>query len=573
VTAPGTPAGFTQNYDNSSNLRFKAAFQQVSTLQSGISIAFPNATAQGGMIAIAIRPRTYTRKQIIFAEGFEQWSSAGGNSDTDPGHMTNAYRCRSCFARGTLGSYQLVPGRDGVGRALEGRGSSGSAFRINNWTGGGFGIVNGAVKNAVGSYNAIVDGEHICFGCNVRIKSSVGSSFADGWWAVIGFNGTNDRLTFLYNTSTKQWGMTLNPNTTATGTPNSVTPDYVVDAPVDPTGQWVWIECHLYRDGSAGRIEFWQEVRSGSGGQSFNWPHPPWWPAGTVYTPNPHGIPAGQAGTSATMTKIFDFTGDTSVATIGTINQLSLYGDGRSATNWIGNSFDDVVVSVGGVMGQPCYVKTLSPTEDISVSGWSPSTGTNHFAVVDDLPSDTSDYLSASTGNPRTVLGFSGASIGYTPKAVLALQHCFTAKKVSGGNRDHRCGIISGSLEYTGWWSSVGTVNPEHVLSVAGYDPNTRKRWSLSAALAAKLVIDVPNVDALGSAQSLDAETRVYQAFKQIVVTIEPGNGVGGNSEITDDADYDVPLVTGAYNAPLSPVRRGQNALANTHPIDIGICQ
>lgn len=561
TTNPGTPSGYTQIYDNSASDRLKLLWQKLTSPLSSASVAFTTATNDGSMILVALRRRTQRKKCIRWMQGFDQYAAAVGNSDTDGANMSNINSGQNAFLRFSSGSWSLVTGRDGAGKAIEIHGvNSGAtpvAARVTSSKNAGFGVSGGNGSTFLGQNN-ILDGEHVFFGMNVKIGSSLGASFTDGRIAVLSFQGATDRLTLTFDSSTREWGITLNPATSSVGSPSTVTPDMTAAPSFDPWQQWVWIEIHLYRDATNGRVEVWQEQPDAFG-------------PGHMFPPSPLYLgllpPRYVAGDPLhwSMEKIFDYTGDTSVATIGAIDSFAIIGDNRGgSTNWAATTFDDIVYSTGDRIGQPCYIKNVSPDSDVSTSGWAPSTGSSHFGVLDEVPYDSADYLAASSGNPRDVIGYS-AGIGYTPKAVYALQVEFGIGKVSGSTRECGIAIISSGSEMRGPNQQITTVQQNYALACAENDPHTKAGWSYSAALAASAVIDVPSLTGGGSAQNLDAEGRIFWAGKQILATIEQGDGAAGGG---DNPIYG----TGLYGSGLHPVPQGMaNMSGLLHPIEQGI--
>lgn len=577
-TAPGTITGFTVALNGVTNMRHAIEFKTITSAESSATYAFPTSTATGSMIAVAIRIRDVSRRQIRFLQSFDFYN---GISTTNlDGKISNTTVGENAWIIGTA-SQSLQTGRDGIGLCYRCAGSGTGIAREGLVSTSGFYVTNPNVLTATGG-NAIGDGEHVYLGFNLKLGTTLGASVQDRN-SVFGFgqSATTDRITFTFNKNTKVWGLILKPGTSGTTSPTTIADDVNATPSADPYQNWVWVELHLYRAASGGRIEMWQEVRSGGGGDPGSPFAGPPWLTGTVYIPNPQGTGPDTPGSQHwTMEKIFDYTGDTSVANLGTITQFVLIGDHQGTNKDFGSDIDDLVFSTGGVMGQPCYIRTFVPTSDVSVSGWSPSTGTDHFAVVDETVANSTDYLTASTGNPKDVFAFSG-NMGYTPRLALAVDMIYEANMPSGtDSKQMRALLKSGSIEVPGFSQTVTgtTFLWPHVCS--SQDPATRATWEYTAALAADMGIDVPTVNNAGTSQSFAAEHRVYCAYKMMLATIETGNGLGGTPD--DPAspgiqDGGTPvLVGGIYNCAMHPIgSRGVQdyGLANLHPIDKGICQ
>lgn len=580
ATNPGLPTGFTNQYANSVNVRLKCDNLVVSSAQSGVSIAYGTASATGSMIAIAIRPRVVARKQIRWLQGFDHYAATNDAN----GGLSSAVNGEFAFTLGANGTHTLQTGRDGIGQCLRvtGSSSSGGISRTRSDQNRGFGVTAGNTTTNGGlGFGDVLDGEHVYIGMNVKIGTVIGSAAQD-WKAVFGFGGTTsgDRITFFYDITARKWGMTLLPGTSGTTSPSNgnPTPDFVVTPDWDVLGKWCWVEIHLYRHASAGRIEMWAE--SASFHQQF--PNPLFYRGVVGGHKSRHRVYRSNGNTGEkpiyTMAKIFDYTGDTSVATLSNVESFNLIGDNSNGSNkHIGCDFDDFVLSTGDRMAGPCYVRTLYPDSDVSTSGWSPSTGTDHFGVVDETLYDRTDYLTASTGNPYDKLGVS-AGIGYTPKQVHAVQAGWGVRNQSADSNKQGCArVISGSAEVPGYHRSIAsTTQDEYLLMCCPHDPATRAPWSYTAAKAASIGIEVPTVDHNNAAQSLASEKRAYQAFKSILATIEHGTGTAGtpddpDSPGTDTGTSDVSaLLTTLFQPIPNAISKGVQ-FGDFHPIDQGI--
>jgi len=83
------------------------------------------------------------------------------------------------------------------------------------------------------------------------------------------------------------------------------------------------------------------------------------------------------------------YSGDTLPdAAAAEVSYLYFCGEGAA----IGVYFDDIVWGTGGYLGD-CRVEWLAPNADTAVEDWTPSTGVDSYAVVDEIPPNTTDYL------------------------------------------------------------------------------------------------------------------------------------------------------------------------------------
>jgi len=101
----------------------------------------------------------------------------------------------------------------------------------------------------------------------------------------------------------------------------------------------------------------------------------------------------------------FDFTGDTRLSGGTAIDRLAIGGIRSGAGNeW---DIDDVVLcdATGGYMNAlltgDLKIETLRPIGDNGSGGWTPSTGTDHAALIDDVGPNDADFLTATAAGTR----------------------------------------------------------------------------------------------------------------------------------------------------------------------------
>lgn len=74
----------------------------------------------------------------------------------------------------------------------------------------------------------------------------------------------------------------------------------------------------------------------------------------------------------------------------------------------------------------------ITPTADAFYTAWTPSTGVSHFALIDEVPPNTSDYNSTTTLNAKDSFDVSAPTGPTTASALLALtMYC---QKTTGGS-------------------------------------------------------------------------------------------------------------------------------------------
>jgi len=93
------------------------------------------------------------------------------------------------------------------------------------------------------------------------------------------------------------------------------------------------------------------------------------------------------------------------------------YGGGGGTKNFF---IDDLVIGTGGFLGDlRCY--DLRPSADTAQADWTPSTGSDHYALLDETPEDDADYVSTATNGHADELELEDFDASdKTPVAVVA---------------------------------------------------------------------------------------------------------------------------------------------------------
>lgn len=167
--------------------------------------------------------------------------------------------------------------------------------------------------------------------------------------------------------------------------------------------------------------------------------------------------------------------------TAGTPNTVQLVQQGS------GYDFDDLYCASGSTSFQgDCRVITSLPASDGADTGWTPSTGTAHYACVDEIPQNgDTDYVSASTSVKDT---YGMAALGVTG-TVRAVQTGAVARKDDAGSRSIKMVVRSGGTDYSGSTQALGT-------SYTGFwrvdptDPGTAAAWTVSGVNAGEYGVE-----------------------------------------------------------------------------------
>ena len=137
-----------------------------------------------------------------------------------------------------------------------------------------------------------------------------------------------------------------------------------------------------------------------------------------------------------------------------------------------------------------CRVDYLPPVGDGTHRAWTPSAGTAHYALVDELaPNGDTDYLGSLTPGARDTHTF--ATLPAMPNPVIrGVQHCATARKDDAGTRQLRSLVVSGATTQVG--PTVHTLALSYVSYQELYesDPNTGAAWTTAAVNAVEAGVE-----------------------------------------------------------------------------------
>lgn len=172
----------------------------------------------------------------------------------------------------------------------------------------------------------------------------------------------------------------------------------------------------------------------------------------------------------------------------GTIGMdVMLFGVPGGNTNRRSLDIDDIVVSDVFLGNRRVY--TLSPNADTANADFVPDTGTDHFARVNEKPSDgDTSYVSSSTVNAFDAYNI--ADLTVTPGDIDAVQVSLIGRKADAGVRTDRIKTISGATTDNGAPNPVGT-NYDMAVNLHVLNPNGSVVWSRAAVDALKIGVEL----------------------------------------------------------------------------------
>lgn len=142
--------------------------------------------------------------------------------------------------------------------------------------------------------------------------------------------------------------------------------------------------------------------------------------------------------------------------------------------------------SMTGFQG-PWRMTPVKPNADTAQADWTPSAGSDNYAMVDDADNDEdATYVASTTLTDRDELDLE-AGPSYQ---IIAVQAVVAARKVDAGNADLTVGIKSSSAEgSTTTTLGEGAIYGHH-RHAQDVDPNTGEEWTEAAFNAAKLLYE-----------------------------------------------------------------------------------
>lgn len=173
-------------------------------------------------------------------------------------------------------------------------------------------------------------------------------------------------------------------------------------------------------------------------------------------------------------------TGDTQNGGTGVMNTLMV----RTPSGITTHDWDDLYVASGATSFQgDCRVITSMPNSDGTYADWAPSTGTDHYAVVDEVPQNgDTDYVSDGTVGDRDTYGFPALGVTGT---VLGVMVQAMARKDDAGVRSLGLVVKSGTTTSDG----AGVALSSTYAPVQRYlltDPDTGSAWTVAGVNAAE---------------------------------------------------------------------------------------
>lgn len=150
--------------------------------------------------------------------------------------------------------------------------------------------------------------------------------------------------------------------------------------------------------------------------------------------------------------------------------------------------YDDFYVSDSGFYGKS-QIAALAPTADSGSQQWTTSTGTDHYALVDENPSNSdTDYNVSGTSGQADLFDVTDNSL----TTIHGVQICAIVRETDGTPFNVNLTCKSGSTTSAGSNIAVGGQTYSTKMRIIESDPDTATAWTDSGLDAAKFGIAIP---------------------------------------------------------------------------------
>lgn len=194
-----------------------------------------------------------------------------------------------------------------------------------------------------------------------------------------------------------------------------------------------------------------------------------------------NGVPQFSLTGIDTKTSGNNYIGSAMFRTGGDINASGYFDD-----IYIRTSPSETADSTGAFLGD-LRIKPYALNGDGTYSQMTPSTGTDHYALLDEMPPSTTDYVSSSTALQKD--SFTFQDISEPGSSVKAVQINALVHKDDSGFRGADLGIKSGATEdYSPTYKPV-SITPKYVTEIWEIDPNTSVEFTQAGLNACELIV------------------------------------------------------------------------------------
>ena len=197
---------------------------------------------------------------------------------------------------------------------------------------------------------------------------------------------------------------------------------------------------------------------------------------------------AGTIETKINGTSDISFSGDTKPGSETSINRLSWLNNGGANFQYI----DDIVVNdptgtINNSWPNAARIIRIYPSADGAVHQWSCSSGSDHYALIDEVPPSSSDYVTSTTIDQ--VDEFVLSNLPAEAKTIYAVRpYAFAVKENSDAPNQIALGVKVGTTNYMSTDLDLG-VSYGVVRSLWETNPLTNAQWASTEVDDLQLVL------------------------------------------------------------------------------------
>lgn len=174
---------------------------------------------------------------------------------------------------------------------------------------------------------------------------------------------------------------------------------------------------------------------------------------------------------------------DTQPGGAATCDYIYIYGRGVATVAPSYDYFDDLVIGYGGLLG-PCRCYDMIPDGDTATVQFTPSTGTAHYAMVNETPASDANYNYTAANGMTDLLTLSDLNLA--GMSIIAVAPWVRALQSEGSGDSITVGVDSGGIESTATYPLNDSAQYfHHMLNV---DPASSLPWSQAGINALKLL-------------------------------------------------------------------------------------
>jgi hypothetical protein len=191
---------------------------------------------------------------------------------------------------------------------------------------------------------------------------------------------------------------------------------------------------------------------------------------------------------------LLTFAGNTKGAPTDDITRVQLRSMNQNSSNRIDVWLDDIVIAddLGGqnddFLGD-LRISTLVPTADTAQKAWTPSSGSDNFSRINEIPpDDDTSWVASATPGDRDL--YTMAPLGMTPLAIKGLQQTAVARKDDAGERALSLVLKSGTEVAVASPAVLGS-SYAFIEAIHEQDPATGEAWNPAAVDAVQAGMEV----------------------------------------------------------------------------------